>query len=563
VEDGSKQIESIPKDWEIVILGDESIADLIMGQSPPSSTYNDKGIGLPFLQGNAEFGETYPKSIFSCSQPIKIAEKNDILLSVRAPVGDINITHSKSCIGRGLAAIRPKNDKLNYLFLFYYLKFGSRIFESLSMGSTFKAIRKQEVEKFQIPLPPLPEQRRIAEILGTVDTAIQKVGGAIESTERLKKGLMQRLLTRGIVMGFMLDTNIFNHILNENMQINLPPEFNYYITHIQFDELNSTRIEERKSKLLKIFKEIDKEEILTESATVGISRVGKSKISDNELFEKLLFELQKLDKENGKKKRWENQKRDILIAETCIKNNLILITNDKNLRTLTIEYNGQAVNLEQFLKGDYKEFKDSEIGKIPEIWKVVRLGDISRIKYGLGQPPQTKNDGVPMIRATNINSGKIFEKDVLKIDITKIPTTREVFLKEGDIIVVNSGAYTGDIGLVTKKWEGSVAGYDLIVSSNRDKVEPRFLSNYLLSPQIQKICFMGLKTRSAQSHLNSNQLENISVALPPLPEQGRIAEILNAVDRKLELERRRKEKLERVKKGLMNELLTGRKRVKI
>ena len=122
-----------------------------------------------------------------------------------------------------------------------------------------------------------------------------------------------------------------------------------------------------------------------------------------------------------------------------------------------------------------------------------------------------------MIRATNINSGKIFEKDVLMIDITKIPTTREVFLTEGDIIVVRSGAYTGDVGLVTKKWEESVAGYDLIVSSNRDKVEPRFLSNYLLSPQIQKICFMGLKTRSAQSHLNSNQLENISVALPLSP----------------------------------------------
>lgn len=73
-----------------------------------------------------------------------------------------------------------------------------------------------------------------------------------------------------------------------------------------------------------------------------------------------------------------------------------------------------------------------------------------------------------MIRATNINSGKIFEKDVLMIDITKIPTTREVFLTEGDIIVVRSGAYTGDVGLVTKKWEGSVAGYDLIVSSNRE-----------------------------------------------------------------------------------------------
>jgi hypothetical protein len=101
---------------------------------------------------HSELLAVYPAPILSCSQPIKIAEKNDILLSVRAPVGDINITPFKSCIGRGFAAIRPKGDKLNYLFLFYYIKFGSRKFESLSMGSTFKAIRKEEVVKFQIPL---------------------------------------------------------------------------------------------------------------------------------------------------------------------------------------------------------------------------------------------------------------------------------------------------------------------------------------------------------------------------------------------------------------------------
>ncbi len=101
VEYNQTPVEEIPKEWEMVRLGNENIADLIMGQSPPSSTYNDKGIGLPFLQGNAEFGETYPTPILSCSQPIKIVEKNDILLSVRAPVGDVNITPSKSCIGRG------------------------------------------------------------------------------------------------------------------------------------------------------------------------------------------------------------------------------------------------------------------------------------------------------------------------------------------------------------------------------------------------------------------------------------------------------------------------------
>ena len=118
--------------------------------------------------------------------------------------------------------------------------------------------------------------------------------------------------------GFMFDTNIFNRILDKNIQINLSPEFDYYITHIQFDELNETPIEDRKNELLKIFKEIDQNDIPTESAIVGISRVGKCKVGNGKLYNLLLVKLQELDKKNGKKKRRENQPRDILIAETCI-----------------------------------------------------------------------------------------------------------------------------------------------------------------------------------------------------------------------------------------------------
>jgi len=189
------EIGKIPKEWKVVRIGDESVADLIMGQSPPSSTYNNTGIGLPFLQGNAEFGEMYPTPVLSCSHPIKIAEENDILLSVRAPVGDVNIAPFKSCIGRGLTAIRPKSNKLEYLFLFYCLKFRSRLFKSISMGSTFKAIRKEEIKNLKLPLPPLSEQKKIAEILSTVDKRLELLREKKERLRRIKKGLMNDLLT--------------------------------------------------------------------------------------------------------------------------------------------------------------------------------------------------------------------------------------------------------------------------------------------------------------------------------------------------------------------------------
>lgn len=188
----------MPKEWGLVKLRDEKVCQIVMGQSPPSSTYNRIKKGLPFFQGNMEFGETYPSASIYCSEPIKIAEKNDVLISVRAPVGKVNISFSRVCIGRGLAAIRCRPNNTNYLFLFYYLKYIGKKFDSISAGSTFKAIRKNDLDQLEIAMPPLPEQKKIAEVLSTVDQAIEKVDQAIEKTQRLKKGLMQRLLTKGI-----------------------------------------------------------------------------------------------------------------------------------------------------------------------------------------------------------------------------------------------------------------------------------------------------------------------------------------------------------------------------
>jgi type I restriction enzyme, S subunit len=108
---------TIPENWFWKKL--EEICEIILGQSPPSESYNTEGIGLPFYQGKAEFGMIYPTPWKWCSKPKKIAQANDILISVRAPVGPTNICLEKSCIGRGLAAIRPKGDVLNKYVLYY------------------------------------------------------------------------------------------------------------------------------------------------------------------------------------------------------------------------------------------------------------------------------------------------------------------------------------------------------------------------------------------------------------------------------------------------------------
>jgi type I restriction enzyme S subunit len=187
------EIGRIPKDWEVVRLGD--IASIIMGQSPPSSTYNKEGRGLPFLQGKMEFGSTYPTFSVYTSKPIKIAEADDILISVRAPVGDVNLAPFKLCIGRGLAAIRCILNKACHLYYFYFLQKIKELLEALGKGSTFKAIIKEDLVNLKIPLPPLSEQEKIAEILSTLDEKIEIERKRREKLERIKKSLMDLLLT--------------------------------------------------------------------------------------------------------------------------------------------------------------------------------------------------------------------------------------------------------------------------------------------------------------------------------------------------------------------------------
>ncbi|QGU96407.1 hypothetical protein GOM49_16070 [Clostridium bovifaecis] len=197
IREGYKMTElgEIPVEWEIKKL--EEIAEIIMGQSPDSSSYNEEGQGIPFFQGKTEFGSIYPEVKKWCTQPTKTAKPLDILMSVRAPVGDVNINNIESCIGRGLSAIRASKNS-NYRYIYYFLQQNNKQLERSSQGSTFTAINNSDLKNLYVIVPPLIEQEKIASILSTIDEHIEQVDGLIEKTKELKKGLMQRLLTKGI-----------------------------------------------------------------------------------------------------------------------------------------------------------------------------------------------------------------------------------------------------------------------------------------------------------------------------------------------------------------------------
>lgn len=131
-----------------------------MGQSPPSSTYNTEGRGLPFFQGKKEFGDRHPRVEVWCDAPNKIAEAESVLMSIRAPVGPTNIAQERSCIGRGLAALHP-HEGVDRDYLLYLLRRHERSLSGQGTGSTFDAVTKAFLERYRVHLAPLVEQRAI------------------------------------------------------------------------------------------------------------------------------------------------------------------------------------------------------------------------------------------------------------------------------------------------------------------------------------------------------------------------------------------------------------------
>lgn len=154
--------------WENIKLKD--LAQVIMGQSPRSEYYNTVGEGLPFFQGCKEFGEFHPAVEKHCSQPSRVAQSGDILMSVRAPVGMLNIADRECCIGRGLCSIREKSGTR---FVYYLLKANLPLIESYGTGTTYRAVNKDHVINLPFRAPPVPIQRKIAAILSAYDNLIE------------------------------------------------------------------------------------------------------------------------------------------------------------------------------------------------------------------------------------------------------------------------------------------------------------------------------------------------------------------------------------------------------
>ena len=391
------KIGKILKEWEVVELG--TCIDVFSGYAfKREDLLTNKSKGVPIIKiGNLQNGKVIidDKTSFV---PRDFYEK---LFDFQLHYGDVLIALSGATTGKiavvdkdiGLALVNQRVGKFKILNsnisqkFFYFLaqsdnfkKFVLRNIGQSAQGN----LSPNQVKKSKITLPPLPEQQKIAEILSTVDSAIEKVNQAIAKTERLKKGLMQELLTKGI---------------------------------------------------------------------------------------------------------------------------------------------------------GHKEFKDTEIGRIPKEWEVVRLGEVFSLEYGKGLTEKERENGEYPVYGSNGVVGY-----------------HSQYIVKGPGIIVGR---KGTIGAITWSdrnfWPIDTTYYILL---KKHKTVLKWLFYKLSSLKLAK-----LNMATGTPGLNRDLVYKLKLPLPPLPEQKKIAEILSTVDKRLELLRNKKEKMEGIKKGLMNDLLTGKKRV--
>jgi len=177
-------------DWENKTL--ENLSNITMGSSPKSSFYNKNKEGVPLLQGNADIKnrKSYPR-IYT-TQITKECFENDILLSVRAPVGTVAKSNHYACIGRGISSIKAKKDNSQEWIYQWFLQFENR-WSSISQGGTFEAVNSSDIKNLNILIPKLEEQEKIAKTLTSLDNFIEVQNKKVETLKKHKKGLMQKL----------------------------------------------------------------------------------------------------------------------------------------------------------------------------------------------------------------------------------------------------------------------------------------------------------------------------------------------------------------------------------
>jgi type I restriction enzyme S subunit len=186
------ELGEIPRGWIAGKAGE--VFNITMGQSPPGTTYNEVADGLPFFQGSTDFGFRFPTRRVYCSAPTRLAQAGDTLVSVRAPVGDINMAAERSCVGRGVAAVRHKSGNRSYTY--YFMKERRNLFERFEAdGTVFGSISKQDFHCLQSLVPPAAPIDVFERLAAPLDDRISNNEDEIATLMALRDALLPKLIS--------------------------------------------------------------------------------------------------------------------------------------------------------------------------------------------------------------------------------------------------------------------------------------------------------------------------------------------------------------------------------
>jgi type I restriction enzyme, S subunit len=407
----------IPKDWQTVRLGDGSVAE-IRGNKKIGEARGVAFIPMELIPDSSVFAAYEVRSAGKVTS-YTYCERGDLLLAKITPslengkqgIVPHDVPNGFAVATTEVFAISCKG--IDTLFLFYVLKsprFRNRIISSMTGTTGRQRASKESVDNLLVPLPSPEEQRKIAFILYTVDQAIEKVKEAIEKTRRLEKGLMQRLLTRGI---------------------------------------------------------------------------------------------------------------------------------------------------------GHRESKETEIGRIPSEWGVKELEEVALINRESRDPARECPDGrFFYVDIDSVENGTGVFRNVREVVGKDAPSRARRVVRRNDVIMSTVRPYLKAFAIVPKTYDNQISSTGFAVLTCKQNILPIYLLYALFSDPFVQQCNKAM-VGGQYPALNSSQVARIKVPIPSLLEQQKIAEILSTVDRRLELLTGKKQRLERTKAGLMNELLTGRRRVKL
>jgi len=412
-------IGELPTDWQVSKIRD--LFDVETGTTPSTKKgqyWNNGNINwltptdLSKLNGKTHIKKSERQVTEKALKEVNLTlmPKGSIIMSTRAPVGYVAVLDEDATFNQGCKGLIPKNwEEINSDFYSYYLLSKKQMLEYQSSGSTFKELSKQRLESFKVPYFPFKEQKKIAEVLFTVDEATQLVDLAIERTERLKKGLMQKLLTEGL---------------------------------------------------------------------------------------------------------------------------------------------------------GHTEFKETKMGNIPKNWRIVRLcsEDICEIRGSKSINNVENVAFIPMELISDFNISVSYEIRDRKA------VSSSTYCEAGDLLLakITPSFENGKQGIVPLNIpHGFALATTEVFPLSCKKIDRLFLFYILKFSKFRQILEYSMTGTTGRQRVSKRAVERLRIPLPPLDEQKKIAKILSTVDQRHMLEVQRKRKFERIKQGFMNDLLTGKRRIKV